>query len=308
MIMVSIVTKKIKGNEYIYLVDSLRIGKKVVQKTIKYIGKKRPIRKEELECMRISYKDEDWILDFKDELSYQDHEEMKKLSEAYKEHLKNLDDFSKDEEKKRFLSLFIANSNNIEGSTLTPKDTFNYLFSDITPKGHSKKEMYMAENMLKAWGYMESHSLKAPNKKDLFELHRLVNTNIETERTLGKYKIAQNYISDVYTTSYLFTEEKMKRLFLWVKKAFKEMNDFEIAFQSHAQFEIIHPFIDGNGRVGRLLLNWYLINKGISPLAISAKKRTEYISALNSSRKGKKEAISKFLYKEYKAQYGKMFV
>jgi Fic family protein len=309
MIMVSIVTKNIRGNEYLYLVDSVRKGSKVIQKTIKYIGKKRPIRKEELECMRMSYKDEDWILtDFKDELSYQDHEEMKKLSQIYKEHLKNLDEISKDEEKKRFLSIFISNSNEIEGSTLTPKDTFNYLFSDITPKGHSKKEIYMAENMLKAWEYMESHALKIPNKKNLFELHKLVNKNIETERTLGKYKIAQNYIGDVYTTSYLFTEEKTKKMLIWVKKAFKEMNDFEVAFQSHAQFEIIHPFIDGNGRVGRLLLNWYLINKGISPLAISAKKRANYISALNSSRKGKKEAISKFLYQEYKAQYKKMFV
>lgn len=307
--MVSIVTKKIKGIEYLYLVDSIRKKDKVIQKIVKYIGKKRLIRTEELECMRISYKNEDWILnEFKDTLSYQDHNEMKRLSNQYKEYFSSLDETSKEQENERFLSMFIANSNEIEGSTLTQKDTFNYLFNDITPKGHSKKELYMAENLLSAWKYLEKNSKRPPEKKDLIILHSLVNRNIETEETLGNYKKIQNYIGDVHTTSYLFTEEKMKQLLIWINKAIKKINEFEVAFQSHAQFEIIHPFVDGNGRVGRLLLNWILINKKFAPLAINAKKRSEYISALNNTRRGKLEAISKFCFKEYKAQYGKMFI
>ncbi len=91
--MVSIVTKKIKGIEYLYLVESLRKDKKIIQKTIKYIGKKRPIPKEEFESMNLSYKNEAWILkEFKDLLSYQNHEEMEKLSEYQFEHIKGLDD------------------------------------------------------------------------------------------------------------------------------------------------------------------------------------------------------------------------
>ena len=75
--MVSIVTKNIKGNNYLYLVDSIRKKNKVIQKTIKYIGKKKPILKEEFECMKLSYKNEDWVLDgFKEMLSYQDHNLM----------------------------------------------------------------------------------------------------------------------------------------------------------------------------------------------------------------------------------------
>ena len=60
--MVSIVTKKIKGNNYLYLVDSIRKGEKVIQKTVKYIGVKRPILNEEFECMKLSYQDKDWVL------------------------------------------------------------------------------------------------------------------------------------------------------------------------------------------------------------------------------------------------------
>src|SRR6056297_1216034 len=117
--MVSIVTKTIKGNEYLYLVASIRKGSKVIQKTIKYIGKKRSVPKEEFECMQYSYDEKDWILTTtKDTLSYQDHEAMKKASEAYKDYLKGLDSISREKEKERFLSNFIANSNAIEGSTM----------------------------------------------------------------------------------------------------------------------------------------------------------------------------------------------
>jgi len=302
--MVSIVTKKINNNEYLYLVESVRKNTKVIQKTIKYIGKKRIITKEEFECMKISHKNKDWILNnFKDELSYQNHEEMKQASNKYKQYINQLDEISKQNEKEKFLVKFISNSNAIEGSTLTFDDTYNYLFNDLTPEGHSKKELYMASNLLKAWNYVEKNHNKFPSEKDLFQLHKMVNENIETEQTLGKYKIIQNYIGNIYTTSYLFVKERIIKLFFWIKKAFKQVNDFEVAFQSHTQFEIIHPFVDGNGRIGRLLLNWILMYKDLEPLAIRFNKRLKYINALDNSRKGKIEAICKFCYEEYINQY-----
>jgi Fic family protein len=298
--MVSIVTKRIKGIEYLYLAESIRKGKRVIQKTLKYIGKKRPVRKEELECMKLSYYGKDWILnDSADQLSYQDHEKMKNASEEYKQYVHSLDPVSRQQEKERFLSIFISNSNAIEGSTLTAKDTFNFLFNDITPKGKTKKELHMATNLLNAWNYLEQNYKKIPTSKDLFNLHFLVNKNIEGEETLGRYKQVQNYVGSVLTSSYLFVPEKMQKLLRWIKTAYKKIDDFEVAFQSHAQFEIIHPFIDGNGRVGRILLNWLLMHQGISPLAISARKRADYISALENSRRGKIEAMCKFCLREY---------
>src|SRR3989338_4512789 len=141
--MVSIVVKKIKGKEYIYLVDSIRKNKKIIQKTIKYIGAKRPVPNEEFECMKFSYKKKDWILnDFKDCLSYQDHNELKEASDFYSNYLSKLDKVSK--EKEKFLSVFISNSNAIEGSTLTVKETFDFLFKDAVPRNHTKKELNIA--------------------------------------------------------------------------------------------------------------------------------------------------------------------
>ncbi len=302
--MVSIVTKKIKGKEYLYLVTSIRNGKKVIQKTVKYIGPKKPVLKEDFECMKISANNKDWVLnEFKDELSYKDHQKLNNVSTKYRKYLENLDNMSREKENEKFLSAFIASSNAIEGSTMNPKETYDFLFNDIVPKNHSKKELFMASNLLDAWKYLEKQVKELPTKKDLFELHHRINKNIESDETLGKFKKVQNYIGDVHTTSYLFSEERIVKLLHWIKKAFTKIDDFEVTFQSHAQFEIIHPFIDGNGRVGRLLINWLLIMKGKMPLAIKPNKRNEYISALENSRRGKIEAICRFCLDEYLKQY-----
>lgn len=302
--MVSIVTKQIKGNKYLYLVESVRRRSKVIQKNIKYIGKERPISKHEFNCIVISYEKKDWVLnEFIEYLSYQDHRKMQKASAQQKKYLKSLDSMSREKEKERFLSTFIAHSNAIEGSTMSVDDTFNYLFNDIVPSGHNKKELFMATNMLKAGNYLEENYTSFPTKQNLLELHKLVNNNIESERTLGKYKPIQNYVGEEYTTSYLFVEERVNDLLNWIKQAFKKIDDFEVAFQSHAQFEIIHPFVDGNGRVGRLLMNWILMYRGLMYFAIRVEKREEYIAALKNSRRGKVEAISHFCFKEYIDQY-----
>lgn len=302
--MVSIVSKKIKDKEYLYLVESIRKGEKVVQKTIKYIGPKRPISQEEFQCMELSHAHKDWVLsETKDELSYQEHEHMKKASDAYKEYVGRLDIVSREKEREKFLSKFIANSNAIEGSTMSVKDTNNFLFHDIVPAKVNKKELFMASNLYEAWNYLEKLHKNYPTEKDIKILHSIVNKNIEAEETIQEYKKVQNYIGDVLTTSYLFVEEKMKMLFAWLKKAESEVNDFEIAFQSHAQFEIIHPFIDGNGRMGRLLLNWLLLYKNLAPLAIFEEDRREYIAALDNARKGKVEAICRFCHDQYLKQH-----
>ncbi len=301
--MVSIVTKKIGSGEYLYLVSSIREGANVKQKTIKYIGKKRPIHNLEFECMKRSYEKKDWVLGFKDQLSYQDHDLMKKSSKNYKDYFKEFDKMSKEKERERFLALFIANSNSIEGSTLTVKETFNYLFDDVVPSGHSKKELYMASNLLLAWEYVEKNCKNLPLKKDLLELHRLVNKDIEDSITLGKFKKVQNYVGDGYTTSFLFVNERVEDLLNWIKKAFRKVDDFEVAFQSHAQFEIIHPFVDGNGRVGRLLLNWLLMYKGLMGFVIPVSKRSKYLSAIHKAENGSLKEICIFCFEEYVSYY-----
>ena len=248
--MVSIVTKRIGRNEYLYLVHSIRNGTRVVQKTLKYIGRKRPILEEEFECMKLSAEDKDWILQKQEDvLPYTEHEKLKRASQSYYEYLKKLKTISREQERERFLSKFIASSNSIEGSTMTQKETYEYLFNDTIPNHRKKKELFMATNLYNAWIFLEKNCHRHPTHHDMHELHKRVNRDVETEETLGRYKTVQNYIGDVYTTAYMYTQEKMHKLLRWIRSAYKNINDFEVAFQSHAQFEIIHPFVDGNGKI-----------------------------------------------------------
>ena len=71
----------------------------------------------------------------------------------------------------------------------------------------------------------------------------------------------------------------------------------------HHRLLWIHPFLDGNGRVGRLLLNWLLLRKKLAPLAIPSAKREQYITALENAQRGNLKAISQFCYEEYIQQY-----
>jgi Fic family protein len=302
--MVSIVTKKIRQKEYLYLVTSIREGKRVIQKTIKYIGKKRPISKHEFACMKQSHHREDWILQTtQNYLPYTTHKQLQQASAQHREEQQQMDNMSREKQRERFLSKFIADSNSIEGSTMTREETAQYLFEDSSPQGSTKKELFMAKNLLNAWEYLEKKCKTFPTEQDIKKLHKLVNKDIEEENTQGKYKHIQNYIGEVYTTSHLFVKERMKELLAWIQQAYKEVDDFEVAFQSHAQFELIHPFIDGNGRVGRLLINWLLLLKGLSPIAIRSKRRNQYISALANAQRGKLEAIGVFLAEEYLEEY-----
>jgi len=302
--MTYVVIKKIKNREYLYLVESKIINNKTIQKTLKYIGPKRDLTEDEVNCIKESQERKDWILlNFEEQLSYQKHNELQKISDMQTKYLKKLDIATLEKEKEKFLSDFISNSNSIEGSTMTQNETSNYLFNNIVPTNTTKKEIHMAENLFEAWKYVQKNKDRFPNEKDLCELHKLVNKNIESEETLGKFKKYQNYIDEIHTSAPVYVKERLKELLNWIKKAYKEINDFEVAFQSHIQFEIIHPFVDGNGRVGRLLLNWLLMYKNKEPFSIKNKNRGQYISALNNSRRGKIEAICIFCYEEYLNQY-----
>ena len=74
----------------------------------------------------------------------------------------------------------------------------------------------------------------------------------------------------------------------------------------HNEFEHIHPYQDGNGRVGRLLLNWVLLQHSYPPINILLKDRKEYYRTLQRfSMKGEIEPTLKFLIKQYKIYYNK---
>ena len=179
---------------------------------------------------------------------------------------------------------FIYNSNAIEGSTLTLKETDIILQYGVTVKGKSLKEHEEVKGQEYALNFLkeviktnESLSLRL-----IREFHALVlNDDIENR---GKFKESNNEIlgAGFETTPYYLVEEKLTELI--EKFNSNENNDLIMKVACfHADFEKIHPFIDGNGRTGRLLLNLELMKNGYPITVIRNEDRDEYYTALETA-------------------------
>lgn len=107
---------------------------------------------------------------------------------------------------------------------------------------------------------------------------------------------------------YFRIEKEMNELINWYKEN-KKLNPFILATIFHHKFEKIHPFSDGNGRTGRILMNYILIKNNYPPIIITKKNREKYLDALESADKSEEYSkLLSFLLEEYKVGYWENFV
>ena len=190
--------------------------------------------------------------------------------------------------KERFEVEMVYNSNAIEGNTLTLKETYWVIQQGITVKGKSLKDHLEAKNHKEALDFL--YEMIAYEKKFTFSEHliRQLHTLIiqdTSENIAGKYRLVDVFIAGAEHTppSALEVPVKMKELVDWAKKNYKKMDIVEFSAIFHHKFVHIHPFQDGNGRTGRLLMNIFLMNYGF-PLAIIQKNdRQKYYRVLTAA-------------------------
>lgn len=176
------------------------------------------------------------------------------------------------------------NSNGIEGNTLTLKET-QVVLEGITVGGKSIKEHLEAINHEKAILYLndlvkENNPITEWNIKSI---HQLVLKNIDDENA-GRYRRENVTIKGVINIppDYLKVPELMEKLVL----NYKNWNNFHPIIQAsllHGELVKIHPFIDGNGRTSRLLMNLDLMNHGYNPIIINKEDRLKYYEALDKA-------------------------
>ena len=176
------------------------------------------------------------------------------------------------------------NSNGIEGNTLTLKET-QVVLEGITVGGKSIKEHLEAINHQKAILYLndlvkENNPVTEWNIKSI---HQLVLKNIDDENA-GRYRRENVTIKGAthIPPDYLKVPELMGKLVL----NYKNWNNFHPIIQAallHGELVKIHPFIDGNGRTSRLLMNLDLMNHGYNPVIIKKEDRLEYYEALDKA-------------------------
>ena len=204
----------------------------------------------------------------------------------------------------RFTVNFTYESNALEGNSLTLKDVTMVLQENQIIKGKNLREIYETINTREAIDLIFRNKLKI-NRKDILKLHKVLVKN--TEVAFGFKKLPNFLIGrEIKTTPPERVEKEIGDLIEWYHKD-KNMHPLQKAIIFHGRFEKIHPFDDGNGRVGRLLINIILLSNGYAPLIIRKTHKASYFSALEAFDKGYEDKLHRFIIEKYKKTYDGFF-
>lgn len=182
---------------------------------------------------------------------------------------------------------FSYNTNHIEGSTITSDETASIydtgsivanqekivVLKDATEtKNHFSLFKYMldtleeelSENMIKKYHFILKDGTLTDEEKEWFNI--------------GTYKKIPNYVGNITTTEPIDVSNEIEKLLLWYNSIGKKT--FEDIIEFHVQFEKIHPFQDGNGRVGRMIMFRECLVNDIIPFYIEDRNRPYYLQGL----------------------------
>jgi len=177
------------------------------------------------------------------------------------------------------------NSNAIEGNTLTLSET-KVVLEGITIGGKTLREHLEVINHKEAIEYVEDivKNQEPFTEWQVKNIHRIVLKGIDDENA-GTYRKENVIISGAIHTppESLFVPEQMSGLIDWYQNEAQKLHPVERASLLHIYFVKIHPFIDGNGRTARLLLNLELMKSGYPSIVIKKEKRLRYYNALDKA-------------------------
>jgi len=210
---------------------------------------------------------------------------VKKISELFSQFLQ------KKRGKESLLSMMaevemaerVYNSNAIENSTLSLPETEKILLLQDVSRHVKLREIFEAKNLAHVYGFISKVAFTRPLTIDLILLlHKFLLTNI-ADKVAGRFRTGQEMVK-VGNHIGLPPEFIMDRIS-------EALDHYESEIQIpivhrvakfHAIFESIHPFIDGNGRIGRVINNYLLIKAGFPPIILRNNEKNDYYSALRS--------------------------
>lgn len=188
-------------------------------------------------------------------------------------------------------------SNAIEGNTLTRKETQLVIEESLTSSSKPIKNYIEAINHAKAFGKILEiiENKEVLNEKTILNIHKIILTGLD-DMNAGFYRDCRVRISgsDTILPNPMKVPELMQQFYEWLSK--ETDNEPKTAIMSHVKFVSIHPFVDGNGRVARLLMNALLLKYGYAPIIVRPTDRKKYLSAIeNYQTKSEKEAYIKLM-------------
>ncbi len=263
------ILKRKKGQkEYFYMQHSFRKKSKVITKE-KYIGTEIPKNIDEITSQ------------LKIELKEDIYQKLEKIKKHFQAEWKSLPPSVKEKELEEIAIAFTYNTNAIEGSTITLEETREIIHDKVAPnkplrdvketEAHSKVFLQMLKNKERI------------SKSLLLEWHREIFQETKSD-IAGKFRDHLVRVGTYLAPDWQDIEKSISELIKFIENS--KSNSVELSAKAHYKFEKIHPFGDGNGRVGRLLMNHILWHADYPMLIIEYKKRKPYYKAFHKDEEG----------------------
>jgi len=200
---------------------------------------------------------------------------------------------------------FTYHSNAIEGSTLTERETALVLEKGLTIGGKPLRDHLEAQGHQKAIEWIENIAQEPQRpmfEKDILELHRIVFYKVD-ETWAGKFRSMNVQIAGTNKIFPSFFEipELISRFITWLNSLeARQLPTVELAAEAHYRLVNMHPFVDGNGRVTRLLMNLILLQNGFPIAVITNEKRNDYLLSLEQADAGNMLPFKKLIVEAVK--------
>ena len=211
-----------------------------------------------------------------------------------------------EEDWREFAALFTYDTNAIEGSTITQSEVMSILEQNKWPFDKPKEEISEAYGVAKSVDYIRKIKVHI-SLKLMLDLHKIIFQNSKSFAGKFRKKGVEVGIRDgLGNIIHLGAPSSrvislLTELVKWYNKNRKKLPAIVLAAVVHNQFEYIHPFEDGNGRVGRLLLNNILLKQRLPPVNISFSNRKQYYNTLRDFQKtGNIRPTIELILREYK--------
>ncbi len=196
-----------------------------------------------------------------------------------------------------FLIKFAVSSTGIEGNTINLEQASKLLEENIVPKDKTLREVYDLQNTKKVFfGLLERKPTLT--SEIILQVHDELLQNIDARRGYRTHDI--HIVGQPFKPSPgRYVKADMESLLRWYTEHKNKIHPLALALFFHHKFENIHPFSDGNGRTGRMLLNLILLQYNYPPLIIPKALREKYLQVMSAADKGLQRSLLSMDMKSY---------
>lgn len=302
--MYTVETKKIDNKPYFYAVRRIRVGNKYKKISV-YIGKTVPKTKsQEKQILHaLQEKELQLVPEVVQHMALPDthitRAEYNKLEEARVTHkyaYEALSEAKKAQWWRQFAIRFTFESNAIEGSRLSEQEVTAIIRGRTLKKATTATEVQEVENSIEVMEWLRDGSFTL-NERTVLRLHALVTKDLDITHGFKKRSVVVN---NKPTTPPGQVRTELAQLIKWWKEE-KSVAPFFTAILFHQRFEAIHPFEDGNGRTGRLLLLWMLGKARYDVILFKNANRRAYFSALSKADAGQERTWLRHAMRVYRS-------